>query len=232
MLSLSFFLGGILMLLVAARHGASIYKVAGLIVASQVAALVGSRALFILNRGGTDSLAEAFAISPGGFALNGGVVFAVLTAIIYVRVASLSFWCVSDWSAPSLALGIFVNKMGCFLGGCCYGTPTSLPWGVEFPRGSLAAQNFGLPHLIHPTQIYEGIAGLAILGLILAPRKQSAFEGRVFLLLAMAYMSARFLNDFLRADAVQGYFWGLTQSQFFSLLFGALAGVIYWMRWR
>lgn len=232
MLSLSFLLGGILMLLVAARQGASIYKVMGLIVAGQVAAVVGSRALFILNRGGAVSLAEAFAISPGGFALNGGVAFAVLTAFIYVRVAGLSFLCVTDWAAPSLALGIFVNKIGCFLGGCCYGKPTSVPWGVEFPDGSLAAQTFGLPHLVHPTQIYEGMAGLVILGLILALRKQSSFEGQMFLHLAIVYMSVRFLNDFLRADAVQGFFWELTQTQFFSLLFGALAGAVYWIKWR
>lgn len=232
MLSLSFLLGGLLLLLAAHRHGASIYKVVGLIVAIQVAGVVGSRALFILNRGASVSLAEAFAISPGGFALNGGVAFAVLAALIYVRVAGLSFWCLTDWAAPSLALGIFVNKMGCFLGGCCYGTPTSVPWGVEFPKGSLAAQTFGLPHLVHPTQIYEGMVGLLILGLILALRKHSSFEGQVFLLLTIAYMSVRFLNDFLRANALQGYFWGLTQTQFFSLVFGALAGAVYWIRWR
>ncbi len=232
MLSLSFLLGGILMLLMAARNGGPIYKVTGLIVATQAAALAGSRALFIVNSGETLSLAEALAISPGGFALNGGIAFTLLTALVYVQSAGLPFLRLADWAAPSLGLGIFVTKIGCFLGGCCYGNSTSLPWGVQFPKGSLAARDFGLPHLVHPTQIYEAMAGLIILGLILTLRKRRRFEGQMFLLVAIGYMGVRFLNDFLRADAVHGYFWGLTQTQFLSLVLGALAGVVYWVRWR
>ncbi len=34
-----------------------------------------------------------------------------------------------DPFAPAMAAGIAVGRLGCFLRGCCYGTPTSLPGG-------------------------------------------------------------------------------------------------------
>lgn len=232
MLSLSFVLGGLLALLLAAREGAPLYRLAGLIVAIQIASVVGSRAAFILSLDEPVGLAQAFVISPGGFALNGGLALAVAVALVYTRVAALPFWHSTDWLAPALALGLPVARTGCFLGGCCYGTATSVRWAVEFPAGSLAASAYGLPHRVHPTQIYEGLGGLAILVLILTLRRRRAFEGQLFLMLAITYMGVRFLMDPLRVDAVHGFFLGLTRTQFFSLAVAVLAGILYGVRWR
>ncbi len=222
MLSLSFLVGGSLLVLLGVKRGASAYKLVGLVVVVQIAAAVGSRALFLLNESPSFGVrfSRVLAISPGGFALNGGVTLSLLTTWLYLRLAKLPFWSVADWAAPSLAVGIFLTRLGCFLGGCCYGKPTALPWGVQFPPGSLAARTVGFPHLVHPTQLYEGLAGLAMLGLILAWRKRPAFEGQSFLILGLLYMAVRILNDFFRGDALEDYLWQVTQTQVFSLILG------------
>jgi prolipoprotein diacylglyceryltransferase len=55
---------------------------------------------------------------------------------------------------PALA----VARLGCLAAGCCWGTPTSLPWGLTPAGGTLPC---------HPTPLYE-IAGLLLLGALLA----------------------------------------------------------------
>ena len=68
-------------------------------------------------------------------------------------------------SRPGIALGHAVGRMGCLLAGCCFGRPTSEPWGITF-HSTVAAANVGTPLGVplHPTQIYEAVAELIILG--------------------------------------------------------------------
>lgn len=230
MLSLSFLLGGLLFVFLGHRQGASIHKLIWLAVIVQLSAEFGSRVLFVLNRG--DDPANVFLLSPGGFYVNGGIAVAVLAAIIYIRLAGLQFWKVADWAASPLALGILLTKIGCFLGGCCFGAPTNLPWGVEFPVGSPAASALGIPHSVHPAQIYEALAGLAILVAVLYSSKRRTFDGSVFLTLAIMYMGVRVLNDFLRGDRLPAGLWDTSQTQLISLVFWAIAVTAFWVRSR
>jgi phosphatidylglycerol:prolipoprotein diacylglycerol transferase len=204
---------------------------AGFVVAVQVGALVGSRALFVFNDGigGWD---EALVLSPGGFALNGGIAVALLAAWLYVRGTNQRFWEVADWAAPSLALGIFITKIGCFLGGCCYGAPTALPWGVQFPAGSLAASTFGEHHHLHPAQLYEAAAGLILFAVSLVASNRRAFEGQRGLTLAVLYLAVRAVNEFARGDARPMLFGVLTQTQFVSVVVGAVAVTLFLAKWR
>ena len=60
-----------------------------------------------------------------------------------------------------MALGIGITRIGCFLNGCCFGTPTDQPWGVAFPKGSIPWHIFGDTHL-HPSQLYSSLYGLGL----------------------------------------------------------------------
>lgn len=231
MLSLAFLLGGLLFVVRGARRGAPIEKLAGLVLAAQVAGLVGARLLFAANVG-VSSVETVTALSPGGFAVNGGIILALAASWLYVKKSGLPGWAVADWAAPSIALGIFITKMGCLLGGCCYGKPAGVAWAVEFPPGSLAASAYGTPHLVHPTQLYEGLAGLALLGVILAVQSRKVFEGQLFLTLGILYTTVRFLNDFVRGDSREGFLWNLTQTQALSIALGSVAVALFWVRWR
>ena len=66
--------------------------------------------------------------------------------------------------APGIALGHVVGRFGCLFAGCCYGKPTTLPWGITF-TDPFAADNVGTPLGVplHPTQLYEAGAELLIL---------------------------------------------------------------------
>jgi phosphatidylglycerol:prolipoprotein diacylglycerol transferase len=69
------------------------------------------------------SLWKAFTNSGGGMVFYGGMIFGILTAIIYARWARLPLGNLLDVFAPGLALGLALGRVGCFMAGCCWGDP-------------------------------------------------------------------------------------------------------------
>jgi len=131
--------------------------------------------------------------------------------------------------ADASVIGICVmgclGRLGCFLAGCCYGRPTSLPWGVVFPETSEAASRWGFGVPVHPTQIYEVVYLLAIAVVLGATRFQKRFEGEVFLKLVLFYSVARFLSDFLRGDSLDSI-WGRGPASWMSLALILISGSV------
>ncbi len=152
----------------------------------------------------------AFKFWQGGLAYYGGLIAAAPVGIWYATKKKLGGLRIADLTSPFIALGLFFGRMGCFLNGCCYGKPTSLPWGVTFPQR-------GTPPHVHPTQLYEAIGALGIftvLYFIVRPRKR--VHGQVFAGLLVGYGVLRFLLEFLRDDA-RGGFLGLSTSQWLGI---------------
>lgn len=146
----------------------------------------------------------------GGLAYYGGFVLAVPVGLWYAKKRQLGIWRVADLVAPTIAFGLFFGRMGCFLNGCCYGAPTDLPWGVDFPQVA------GHGH-VHPTQLYEAIGSLAIFALLtFVVRPRMRRHGQVFAGLLVSYGVLRFLIEFVRADE-RGSAGGLSTSQWISL---------------
>lgn len=132
---------------------------------------IGSRVLYALLY--LDRILEEpsklFEIRLVNFSLYGGLILCAGLWLGFVKKYKLKFWKISDLMAPVLGISIALSKMGCFLNGCCYGIPTSLPWGMIFERADLtpAGKIFSgagpLFNLItgsavvyrHPTQLYE-----------------------------------------------------------------------------
>lgn len=67
------------------------------------------------------SLWQALTNSGGGMVFYGGMIFGILTAIIYSRWAGLALGNLLDVFAPGLALGLALGRVGCFMAGCCWG---------------------------------------------------------------------------------------------------------------
>lgn len=89
-----------------------------------------------------------------------------------------------------LLLGIAVGRVGCFLTGLAdgtYGTPTSLPWGVDFGDGLRR----------HPTQLYEVGFALAFMAVALLVRKRLP-QGGLWRLFLGAYCAWRLGIDGLK----------------------------------
>jgi phosphatidylglycerol:prolipoprotein diacylglycerol transferase len=187
-----------------------------------VSALVGAKLLLIVVE------FDHFRRDPGqiwtivraGGVFYGGLILSVVVAFWYIRRHKLPLWRTCDAFAPGIALGQAVGRLGCLMAGCCFGRPTELPWGITFTN-TLAAANVGTPLEVslHPTQLYESAAALAILGgLLLMERRSRGFAGRTFWTYLLLYPTARFIIEFYRGDPRGSMFDLLSTSQFVSLL--------------
>ena len=196
--------------------------------------LVGSKLLLMLAE--PEYASNPWQLVSLDFLRSGGVWYGgflggLLTGVFLIRRYKLPFWKVTDAFAPGVALGQAIGRQGCFAAGCCWGKPTSLPWGVEF--GELAHHITGVPtgvHL-HPTQLYESAACAVIFFVLLRLHRRKRFAGEVIAAYAVLYGLTRFLIEFVRDDPrgdIAGLtsLTGLSTSQLISL-FVVAAGLVF-----
>ncbi|MCC2671525.1 MAG: lgt, partial [Armatimonadetes bacterium] len=102
------------------------------------AGVAGARLLFVALNWKTFStqLWQVAALWQGGMSFHGGVIAAVLAGAVYMRRRRLPVLEMADAAAPGIAIGYTIGRIGCLLNGCCYGGPTTLPWGIHFPENA------------------------------------------------------------------------------------------------
>lgn len=143
---------------------------------------------------------SAVTFQSGG-TFYGGVLGGIVWVVLYCHFKKMPLLGVLDLLAPAIALGHGIGRLGCFAAGCCYGKPTSLPWGVIF-TSPVAAQIAGTPLQVslHPTQLYEAGAEflnfLLLLWLGTRPRLRGQLIGAYFVL----YGIERGIIEFVRGD--------------------------------
>jgi phosphatidylglycerol---prolipoprotein diacylglyceryl transferase len=215
------YLGGLQMAVWRAKaRGLDGTKILDLGVGIIIAALVGAKLMLLVVDFDYFSAnpAELLSLARSGGVFYGGLILASLVAIWQVRRLHLPVWATGDIIAPGIALGLVVGRLGCFLGGCCYGRETHLPWAVTF-TSPLALANVGTPLNVplHPTQLYEaGAAAIILAGLLVFERRGRAFAGRTFWVYILAYAISRFVIEFFRGDP-RGVVLSLPTSQFIAL---------------
>lgn len=170
----------------------------------------------------------------GGWVAVGGAMAGLATATLYALAEGLPLLRMADAAAPSAALGFAINRVGAFGAGLAWGTPTTLPWGVTY-RSAVAWLWYRTPlgTRLHPVQLYDAAASLAILGLLLwmgrgaTARRAGELAGAWLFL----YGVCRFFLDLLRGDAVRepalGGLFTLTQAL---ALLAVVAGGALWLR--
>lgn len=124
-----------------------------------------------------------------------------------------------DSFAVPVAAAVAVGRIGCFSAGCCYGTPTTVPWAIVFPQVD------SLPR--HPTQLYESTFHLACAVGLAVCFRQGLFQGQLIKLYLIAYAVYRFFSELIRPEARQWQ--GLTGYQLASIVIGLL---FVWLWWR
>jgi phosphatidylglycerol:prolipoprotein diacylglycerol transferase len=205
-----------------------------------LAALVGSKLLMLWTepsyREDPSHLFSLDFLRSGGV-FYGGLIGAVVTGYFLVRYYGLPWWKTADAFAPGIALGQAIGRLGCFSAGCCWGKPTSAPWGVRF--APLGHEITGVPIDVdlHPTQLYESAATLLIFLFLLWLHRRRRFSGQLILFYAVLYSIARFSIEFLRDDPrgdIAGLttWTGLSTSQLISLVVGLGGLLILILRWR
>ena len=154
-----------------------------------------------------------------------------------MRRYKLPWWKTADACAPGIAIGNFFGRQGCFAAGCCWGKPTSLPWGVRFTELGHEITGVPIDVPLHPTQLYESFAMLIVFFFLLWLHKHRHFSGQVILFYALLYSVIRFAIEFVRDDP-RGDILGLTTasglstSQIISLIVGTAALILLIIRWR
>jgi phosphatidylglycerol:prolipoprotein diacylglycerol transferase len=169
-----------------------------------------------------------------GLAIWGAVLGATLGVWIYSKFRNLQFGYLVDLVAPGIILAQAVGRVGCTINGCCYGVPTSLPWGVIYthPESYGYAASLALPEGmgLHPTQVYEIIFCLIVFVVLLRLRGHFKPDGSLFLIYLSAYSLWRIGIDFLREGT--SFLFGLHQAQVIGIVVLLIAVPIMVMRTR
>lgn len=231
------------------REGFLRDTLANTFIITAISAIVGARLLYIVtNPDEFDSLGDVINLRGGGLVAYGGFLGGFFGALFYLRSKGHSLLAFADVAAPTLALGLALTRVGCYLYGCDYGArlgddaPEWLRSLGTFPHwaddaGSPAwahhVSEYGLDHgaahsfAVHPTQIYESLAGFALLGVTLWIWRRRAFVGQVLLVLTMAYGLWRFGIEYVRDDPERGFAFGFSTSQLVSLALVPIAAFFY-----
>lgn len=243
MLGLSFVLGCGLVRLLASRDGIDPSATRRILVAAVAGAVIGARVLFVVaNPDMIDGVVSLFRVQAGGMVAHGGMLGGIIGAAVACRLSHMDFWRFSDYAAPTLALGLGLTRVGCFLNGCCFGRVTESWVGVSFPADSpalvhhleqgllSAGANVSLP--VHPTQLYASLNGFLGLALLAWVYRQRRFSGQVLLTFLVWYGVTRFALEFMRDDPQRGTVLALSTSQFTSLIAIGIGLGLYWWRRR
>jgi phosphatidylglycerol:prolipoprotein diacylglycerol transferase len=208
-----------------------------MVFAAAAGGLVGARFLFILEewnnflRSPWDSI-----FSGAGFSWYGGLIGGIIAVSWWLRWHRIPWHKGADLSAPALALGYGVGRIGCFLAGdATWGKVTDVPWAMAFPNAVAGWVDplTGVPYppgvRVHPTQLYELVLSLFVFGVLWILRKRRYPHGTIFWLYLFLAGSMRFFVEFWRANPVAGL--GMTEYQWISLAVVAL-GLLQVLRQR
>ena len=231
MLGLSLVVGWYLTLGLAARDGLPKETMANNYVVTAIAAIAGSRILYIVtNLSEFPTLGSMFAMRNGGLVAYGGFLGGLAGSYFFLKRHRIPLLPWADVAVPSLASGLMITRIGCYLFGCDFGQPLkdsapaflkklgtfphwapgTLEHGDGSPafiqhvhdRGLSSTATESLP--VHPTQLYESLVGLSLLVLLLWARRKQKFRGEIFFLFAFAYGVCRYLLEILRDDNERG----------------------------
>ncbi|MDA8243930.1 MAG: prolipoprotein diacylglyceryl transferase [Elusimicrobia bacterium] len=220
----------------AAASGLRRDDVSDLVFYTVISAMLGAKLFYAVTYwsefGETFAARAAYVIKSFqyGFVFYGGLLAGAAAFYLLARRRKLDFAAAADLFAPALALGHAFGRIGCFLAGCCYGSPSACALSVTFtdPASEVAPNLLGVP--LHPVQLYEAAGNLAIFLLLNAALARSAAgkkrAGSVAVLYAGLYSLLRFSLEFLRGDDRGASHLGLSPAQLISAAVMAAAAVL------
>jgi phosphatidylglycerol:prolipoprotein diacylglycerol transferase len=159
-----------------------------------VAGVIGARLTYVAQFPSAflENPGSLISPNPGLFDALGGLAVGLITALIYMQRRKLSFWPTLDALTPALAVVHIAISLSNFASGNGYGSPTSLPWGIEL-WGAVR----------HPTQVYEALGAGIILWVLWPGRvKGKRKPGTLFLRFVTYSAAARLFFEAFRGDSL------------------------------
>ncbi len=208
----------------AQRKGIPLSKdeIINVVFVSVLAGLIGARAYYVIFNWDYYGLnwKEIPAIWRGGLASHGGFIAGFIAALIYLKRYKVPLLKFSDSVIPLVVLGEAFVRFGNFMNGEAHGMPTNLPWGIVFPRGSPAGDEF--PNMaVHPTMLYQLFYNLSVFVIVwFFLRKKEFQDGFIAAISIILYSIGRFYIEGLRADSL--YIGPLRTAQAMSIILSAI----------
>lgn len=191
-----------------------------------IGALLGAKLFYILtvlpdfiaDLGRADKDGSLFISKyiSAGWVFYGGMILGLLFAWLAAKMFKTKLSLYTKELVPAVIIFAGLGRIGCFLGGCCYGIEADTPISVVFPPESQAPS--GIPLI--PTQLIEAFCDLAILIVILIYNRRCENTGRQarpLTLYILLYSIMRFTLEFLRGDAIRGGFLFFSTSQWIAI---------------
>ncbi len=121
----------------------------------------------------------------------------LLLPILAAWIRELKFWPATDAFALGVPAGLFFARLGCYMKGCCWGTPI----GETHPLHGFAWKLIdNQMTALHPVQLYGSLAALVIFAILLWVRRKVNSPGVVSAVFLLLYCISRFVLEFFRAD--------------------------------
>lgn len=178
-------------------------------------ALIGARAYYVIFSWDQykDNLIHILYFREGGLAIFGGVIAAVITFYVYVKIKKQNFWLMADTACVGLVLGQIIGRWGNFFNREAFGGYTNSLFAMQLPLNAVRSSDVTqemMEHLqtidgvqyiqVHPTFLYENLWNIGVLLLLLLFTKHKKFDGEIFLLYLAGYGIGRFWIEGLRTD--------------------------------
>jgi len=161
----------------------------------------------------------------------GGLLGGLAAAYIFCRGFKIPFLQTADILAPAIPVGHAFGRIGCLLGGCCYGVQVnaSHPFAIIYPERadalSAIAAPCNVPLLAVP--VIEAVGNLIIAVIILLFGRRKKYAGQSIALYGLLYGVQRFTLEFFRGDLLRGVYGGISTSQIISILVFTVSAVLF-----
>ena len=194
-------------------------------------ALIGARAYYVIFSWDQykDNLIHILYFREGGLAIFGGVIAAVITFYVYVKIKKQNFWLMADTACVGLVLGQIIGRWGNFFNREAFGGYTNGLFAMQLPVSAVRANEItqkmwdhvvtvnGVEYIqVHPTFLYESLWNVGVLLFLFWFRKRKKFNGEVFLMYLIGYGLGRIWIEGLRTDQLLLPVVGLPVSQLLS----------------
>ena len=184
------------------KYGVNKDQIQDITTAALISGIIGARIMHLfLYPDYYESWVDILKIYEGGLVLYGFILTSPIIVILRLKRHNLSFHQFFMTFTPTLPLGIAVGRLGCFLNGCCFGTPGDHAWCVTYPVDTLPHQVHGAISL-HPSQIYAFILGTSLAFILsFIPQKLEKIRGfQLALCFTLGYGTIRLIEESFRGD--------------------------------
>ena len=180
-----------------------------------ICSVIGARLYYVIFSWDLykDNLWSILNLRQGGLAIYGGVIAAIITAVVFAKVKGLSFPRLADTAGLGLILGQIIGRWGNFFNREAFGGYTDGLLAMQLPVSAVRDSDIskelaehiveigGVSYIqVHPTFLYESLWNLVLLVILLLIRKRKKFEGEIFLLYLAGYGIGRAWIEGLRTD--------------------------------